>query len=308
MNKIAKKVILIGGGDGLVGRHIISLIDKNEYDIVVLSRSKKKSEVSGVQYAVWDTDSKTMDDIPAPDHIINLAGAGIADERWTPARKNLLISSRVNSAATIKKYLQSHNLTPRSYISASAVGYYGNRSNEVLTEQSSAGHEFMSDCCMQWEDAAQETGSYCQRHIILRIGIVLSAAGGALPKMLMTKSFGLFNYFGTGNQYYPWIHIDDLCRIFIQAIENETYNGVYNAVAPQEITNKNMMREIMEICPFKGLLLPAPAFMLKLILGEMARVVLNSDRVIPQRLSAVGFSFTYTKAGEAVRELIHAST
>jgi uncharacterized protein len=300
-----KKTILIAGGDGLVGKHLVQNLDISRYNIIILSRKKKMSDQDGVVYAVWDTDKKTIEDIPHPHHIINLAGAGIADSRWSEKRKNELVSSRVNSAETIKAYLSKHNIHPDSYISASAVGYYGERGTEILTENSKPGGEFLSECCIAWEKAAFETGKLCGRTVILRIGIVMSLLGGALPKMLMTKGGGIFNYFGSGDQFYPWIHITDLCRLCIESMENPDFNGIYNAVAPQEITNKDMMEEIMEVGEMKGLLFSAPKFMLRLMLGEMANVVLNSNRVSADKLLQAGFNFKFRKVGQAVKHILH---
>lgn len=295
-----KQTILIAGGDGLVGKHLVNIIDTSKYHVIILSRKKKISHQTGVEYAVWDTDKKTIDDIPSPDHIINLAGAGIADQRWTDQRKKELIASRVNSAETIKNYLKLHKIHPTTYVSASAVGYYGDRGTEILTENSLPGNEFLSECCIAWEKAAEDAGALCSRTIILRIGIVISSLGGALPKMLMTKNLGVFNYFGKGNQYYPWIHITDLSRLCLESIENQQFNGVYNAVAPQQLTNKEMMKDIMQTGGMKGLLVPAPEFSLRWMLGEMANVVLNSDRILSGRLLNSGFNFEHDKVGEAV--------
>jgi uncharacterized protein (TIGR01777 family) len=300
----SKEVIWIAGGDGLVGKHLVNLIDKNKYHVIVLSRKPKVSHQSGIEFKVWNTDLQTIEPSPSPNHIINLAGAGIADERWTAKRKALLISSRVNSALTIRKYLETNKINPKTYISASAVGFYGHRNDELLTEDSHPGSEFMSECCVLWEDAAKEVGSLCQRTVILRIGIVMSMLGGALPKMLMTEKVGIFNYFGSGNQYYPWIHISDLSTLIITSIENTNYSGIYNAVSPQEITNKNMMSQIMQSIESDGLLMSAPSFMLKLLLGEMSAVVLNSNRVSAQKLLTTGFDFQFTDTGSAVNDVL----
>jgi uncharacterized protein len=177
MSTSNKQIILIAGGDGLVGRHLVNIIDTSKYHVIILTRKKKISQQAGVEYAVWDTGKKTIDDIPKPDHIINLAGAGIADQRWTEQRKTELIESRVNSAETIKNYLKLHNIHPVTYVSASAVGYYGDRGNEILTENSLPGNEFLSECCVAWEKAAFDAGTHCSRTIILRIGIVMSSLG-----------------------------------------------------------------------------------------------------------------------------------
>jgi uncharacterized protein (TIGR01777 family) len=304
MNTEHKKVIWLAGGDGLVGRRFAETLDQSNYRLVVLTRKQKSAESEFLSYAQWDTNAHKIYHAPAPDVIINLAGAGIADQRWTSQRKKELVDSRVNSARTIETYLREKGHSPELYISASAVGYYGDQGDRQLTEADSPGNEFMSVCCEAWEKAASETGQLCRRFVILRIGIVLTLKGGALPKMLMTRKAGIFNYFGNGAQYYPWIHIDDLCKIMLAAIEDSTYEGVFNAVSPQEITNKDMMKEIVKTNGFFGILIPAPAFVLKVILGEMSKVVLNSNRVKPVRLLANNFRFQFVKAGDAVKDLL----
>ena len=162
----------------------------------------------------------------------------------------------------------------------------------------------MSDCCVAWENAATDTGRLCQKTVLLRIGIVLSTRDGALPKMLMTKAAGVYNYFGDGSQYHPWVHIDDLAKMIIFAMESSQVSGIYNAAAPQQITNKEMMREIMTALDSKGILLPAPIFALRLLLGEMANVVLNSNGVDVKKMLDTGFKFQYVTCGVAVRDLV----
>lgn len=299
-----KEIIWIAGGDGLVGKKLVQLIDTSRYAVYILTRKNHTANNLETHYIQWNTDHFTINTNILPDHIINLAGAGIADERWSAARKKLLISSRVNSAKTIQQYIETHNIKPKTYISASAVGFYGHRDDELLTEESNPGNEFMADCCVQWEEAAHEVGTLCDRKIILRIGIVLSAQGGALPKMLMTRKIGVFNYFGNGHQFYPWIHISDLCQLIIDVLHKPEYQGIYNAVAPQQITNKNMMKEILQTNQMKGFLFPAPTFVLKLILGEMSAVILNSNRVSAQKLIDAGFQFQFTDVGTAVKNII----
>lgn len=304
MHQHNQKIIWIAGGDGLVGRQLAEKADKEKYIVYILTRKHHQPERNGIQFIHWNTDKEEIDSDMIPDIIMNLAGAGIADARWTKARKDLLISSRVKSASTIEKYLKKHNASPELYISASAVGFYGDRGTVVLDEGSAPGHEFMSDCCQQWEEAALRAGTFCQRTVILRIGIVLSMLGGALPKMLMTRNMFLFTYFGSGNQYYPWIHMDDLVDLILVCAEDTSYQGIYNAVAPQQITNKDMMASIMKACGMKGILMSAPAFALQLAMGEMSRVVLNSNRIDTGKLARAGFQWKYTEVGNAVKHLL----
>ncbi|MBK9737679.1 MAG: NAD-dependent epimerase/dehydratase family protein [Saprospiraceae bacterium] len=172
-----KETILIAGGTGLVGNALLGWIDYKKYDVILLSRLIGGNSKSGVNIVKWDPDTLTIDILPQVDHVINLAGAGIADMRWTESRKSVLVSSRVNSALTLEKYIKSLKTKPKTYISASAVGYYGDRGSEILTEASCPGDEFMSECCIKWENAARAAGAECNRTVILRIGIVLSVLG-----------------------------------------------------------------------------------------------------------------------------------
>ncbi len=298
-----KKTILLAGGSGLVGSRLLELIDYSKYSVHVLSR-KKKSDTDDITYFTWDF--KKMEGEEGAlnvDYIINLTGAGIADSRWTKARKELLISSRTNSAKLIKEGLEKTKHKPKAYISASAIGYYGDRGSEILSVDSPVGSGFMAECCDLWEQSAHELEPLVDRLIINRIGIVLSTKGGALPKILMTKTVGVYNYFGSGSQYYSWIHIDDLCNIFLQNIEDTSMVGVYNGVSPKPLTNKEFTVEIKNT--LGGLAaLPAPKFGLRLLLGEMADVVLNSNRVIPSRLLQTNFPYDYSDLGLAVKDLI----
>lgn len=302
-SKVMKETILIAGGTGLVGSRLLEMIDYTKYSVNILSRKKKK-DTENINYFTWDFEKMEIEDgAVQADYIINFTGAGIADARWTNARKKLLISSRVDSAKLIKQGLENTEHRPKAYISASAVGYYGDRGSEKLTEDSPAGEGFMADCCKIWEDSALELKHLVDRLIINRIGIVLSTKGGALPKILMTKAVGVYNYFGSGSQYYSWIHIDDLCRMFLKNISENTMTGIYNAVAPKPLTNKDFTIKIKEA--LGGIAaLPAPKFGLRLLLGEMADVVLNSNRVYPNRLEENNFHFDNSDLGLAVKDLV----
>lgn len=299
-----KETILIAGGTGLVGSRLLEMIDYTKYTVNILSR-KKKEDTENINYFTWDFNKMEIEKgALRADYIINFTGAGIADERWTNARKKLLISSRVESAKLIKKGLEQSGHKPKAYISASAIGYYGDRGSEKLTEASPVGKGFMAECCKQWEDSAQELNTLVDRLVINRIGIVLSTKGGALPKILMTKAVGVYNYFGSGSQYYSWIHIDDLCRIFLRNITDDSMSGIYNAVVPKSLTNKEFTVDIKN--SLGGIAaLPAPKFGLRLLLGEMADVVLNSNRVSPERLVDDKFHYDYSDLGLATKDLIN---
>ncbi len=297
-----KQSIVIAGGSGLVGQALLRQIDRSIYDVYILSRQAKESK--DVHFVRWDTNSKTIDLDFVPDHIINLAGAGIADGLWTTSRRRELIDSRVNSAKTIAMFLSKHESKPKSYVSASAIGYYGDRGSEILTETSALGKGFLAECCKQWEDAAHHVGAKCERAVILRIGIVLSTLDGALPKMLMTSKLGVYNYFGNGSQFYSWIHIDDLCKMILTSIADKGINGTYNAVTPDPLTNKTFMQEIMKALDSHGLLLPVPTFGLRLAMGEMADVVLNSNRVSADKWKNIGFQYGYSTLDTAIKDVV----
>jgi len=298
------KKILIAGGTGLVGSRLVERLIEHGHHVHILSRNKRASS-SEVSYYTWDINKGTIDlKALEADVLINLAGAGIADKRWTSARKKLLVDSRVKTMDLLRKGLEEIGKKPEAIICASAIGYYGDRNNEELVETSAPGEGFMADCCMKWEEAAAALSEYTDRHSILRIGIVLSTLGGALPKVLMTRSIRVLNYFGNGAQYYSYIHIDDLCLIIEQCISDPAYTGIINGVAPEPLTNKEFTQSIGQALPGSYAVLPAPKFGLRLALGEMADVVLNSNRVLPERLEKLGFQYNFPDLESAIRDLV----
>lgn len=303
-----RKKILIAGGTGLVGSHLQSILDPEKYIVHILTRSKK-SNTDRVKYFTWDTKSGHIENNSVKvDYIINLAGSGIADKRWTSDRKKEIVESRTKSIALICQALSELNHRPDCIISASAIGYYGDRSDEELNVDSHPGKGFMSETCIKWEESGSQFQAFTDRLIMIRIGIVLSTLGGALPKMLITKKLNLLNYFGSGQQYYSWIHINDLCRLLLEMSEGSSYNGIYNGVSPNPITNKEMMDEISVALGGNYWILPAPAIGLRIAIGEMADVVLNSNKVYPNRISKTNFNFQFSNATKAIKNLIESKT
>ena len=293
------KKVLIAGGSGLVGQALIKHFPEDSYHIHILSRSKR-ANTPKVSYFQWDLDKEEIDlEALKVDVIINLTGAGIADKRWSKSRKEVLIQSRTKSATLIAKGLEQLDHQVDQYIGASAIGFYGSRESEWMDEESMPGEGFLSECSLLWEEAHQKLEPLVRHWSMVRIGIVLSHDGGALPKMLMTKSIGVYNYFGDGQQYYSWIHIEDLCRLFTFIID-QNLEGVYNGTAPERIPNKTMMESFLEETNLSGILLPAPAFALKLAMGEMSAVVLDSCRASSQKIQEAGFSFEYPNAWDII--------
>lgn len=296
--------VLITGGTGLIGSRLsVALVSKG-YQVIHLSR-KENLKATFPAYK-WNIDNGEVDirALEEADYIVHLAGAGVADKPWTAKRKQLIIDSRVKSGALLQQKLKEIGKRPKAIVCASASGFYGNRVDEKLDESASKGQGFLSDVVEKWEAANDGFKDVTDRLTQLRIGIVLSTQGGALQKMLPSYKFRIGAYFGSGEQYYSWIHIDDLVDMFTHAIEEETVNGTYNAVAPNPVTNKYLAELIGKVTGKPALLVPAPAMVLRLVLGEMSAVVLDGARLSTGKIRATGFDYTYVNVNSALRDLI----
>jgi uncharacterized protein (TIGR01777 family) len=298
------KSILIAGGTGLVGSRLSALLEAHGYQVRLLSR--KPGMVDGRQAFSWkpskgEIDPSALEGLHA---VINLAGAGIADARWTEARKKLIIDSRVDGTHLLAQKLSELPKPPKVYLAASAMGIYGDRGDAWMEEQSAPGNDFLSKSTLAWEQAIDEVEQRGIRTVRLRIGIVLSTKGGALEKMMLPAKFRLGTYFGNGRQWYSWIHIDDLCQMFLFALENEALHGAYNAVSPNPERNRAFTLAIGEALDKPVLPLPAPAFGLRLAMGEMASVILNSTRVRADKIQQAGFRFQFPELVPALRDVL----
>ncbi|MFN7117744.1 MAG: TIGR01777 family oxidoreductase [Saprospiraceae bacterium] len=298
------KTVLIGGGSGLVGKRLSELLRERGYTVQHLSRTPNPN--AEFPRFGWDLQQGTIDQaaVERADIIINLAGEGIADGRWTPARKKRIIASRVDSTRLLIKALQQSEKQPQAFISSAAVGYYGNRGDRLLHESDEPGKGFLTESCLEWEKAIEEATVTGIRTVALRIGVVMSTQGGALEKMLIPLRFFMATYFGNGGQWYSWIHIDDLCRMFLFAIENEQLSGFYNAVAPNPETNKDLTKTLAKASGKPALVMPVPGFMLRLIFGEMADTILFSTRVTSEKIEQAGFEFRFPRLEPALRDLL----
>ena len=296
--------LLITGGTGLIGTRLIELLG-DSYEVNVLTRSPRPSQ-GNVHYYKWDPKEKSMDEkaLEGVEAIINLAGAGIADKRWTDERKKVILDSRVDSAATLAKYLKDKSEKPSVYIGASAVGYYGDRGETRLKEGDDPGEGFLSDVTVAWEEAHEIVTELIDRSMILRIGIVLSTKGGALKEILKPSAVGAYGYFGKGEAYYAWVHIDDICGMMIAGLTDDRYGGVYNGTAPEPLTNKDLVKAAKKGKNGFGLVMPVPVLALKLAMGEMTEMLTNSTRAIPQNLMEENYSYKYEDAALAIKDLI----
>ncbi|MCC7245310.1 MAG: TIGR01777 family oxidoreductase [Saprospiraceae bacterium] len=297
------KVVLIAGGSGLVGSKMSALFAQAGYEVRCLTRRPAQQHDFAWNPSSGQIDDRALDNVNI---LVNLAGAGIADKRWTKKRKEEIIESRTESNRTLANALQRSGVKPDCFLSASAIGYYGNTGEVWVTEtMPSADKSFMVECCRLWEKSAQEVAAFCGRTCVFRIGIVLAAEGGALAEIARPMKFGVGAWFGGGYAWYSWIHRDDLCRMFIAAAERSQYEGVYNAVAPNPVRNKVFVKAVRKALHSPALLAPAPEFALKLVLGEMSAVVLNSNRISGEKIVKAGFKFEFPELAAALAEVFH---
>jgi uncharacterized protein (TIGR01777 family) len=296
--------ILITGASGLIGKRLTEMLLEKGYQVAHLSRSKKSAPVPSF---VWDVDAGEIDitALEGISTIIHLAGAGVADKRWSHSRKEEILQSRVKSTQLLFNTLLNNPNQVKSFISASAIGYYGfGTSDEVFHEQSQFGSDFLANVTREWEEDVDKISSLRMRVAKLRIGIVLSDKGGALVEMAKPIRLGFGSPLGSGKQYLSWIHLDDLCAMFIKAVETDLMQGAYNAVSGNWVTNKEMTKTIAKILN-KPLWLPnVPAFVLKLVVGQMAEIVLNGSKVSADKIKSTGFNFKYTDLDQALESLL----
>ena len=302
-NKSLMSHILIAGGTGLVGSRLCTLLQERGYEVALLSR---KASSNGIKTYQWDPSAGSIapEAVETASAVINLAGAGIADSWWTSARKRLIIDSRTESTAVLKKAIETTTHQVATYLSASAIGYYGDTGDSWLEESASAGNGFLAESTQAWENAFHEVENLNIRAAAFRIGIVLTPKGGALEKILLPFHARIGSYFGNGRQWYSWIHIDDLCRMFIHALESPDIRGIYNAVAPHPATNKNFVETISRVLGGPHLIAPVPAFLLRTGMGEMADVILNSNRVSAKKIQTTGFEFRFPELEQALKDLL----
>lgn len=300
--------VIITGGTGLIGRALSSNLIQDKYEVIVLSRnpSRHTDMPSGVKVEKWDAVSaEGWGHLADGAHaIINLAGAGIADGRWTEKRKELLISSRVNAGKAVVEAVAAAKIKPEVVIQASGVGYYGTHANNnKLSEDAAQGNDFPAEICAVWEPATAPVKEMGVRHVITRIGVVLSNDGGALPKMMMPFNTGIGGPVGSGEQWMSWIHIDDAVTVMRYLMATPSASGVYNVTSPGAVVNRVFAGKIGTVLS-KPAFLPAPTFVMKLLFKEMSTLLLDGQRVYPSRLMTEKFRFKYTDVETALRNLL----
>jgi uncharacterized protein (TIGR01777 family) len=296
--------VLITGGSGLVGKKISELLMSKGYSVGHLTRSvSQKSD--NLKRFFWDVENGIIEEnaVPWADHIIHLAGETVG-QRWTKSAKQKILQSRVDSTLLLAEHLKKNAHHLKSFICASAIGYYGeDTGDKLLIEESPLGNGYLADVAANWESAADAATSFTDRMVKIRIGIVLSKEGGALDKMVLPIKWGVGSALGSGNQWMSWIHINDLSNMFLYALE-KPIQGVFNGVGLNPVINNDFTR-ILAHHLRRPLILPnVPASVLKLMLGDMSILALGSNKVEPVAFLKEGFTFEFTKLDEALESLI----
>ncbi len=297
------KNILITGATGLIGRKLVPLLLQQGHRVSILSR--KQSEIKGAKVFLWDVKQQTVDlaAFEGIDTVVHLAGAGIADKKWTPEHKQEVIDSRVQSTRLLYQSIKDANAPVNSFVSASAIGYYGDRGEEILTENSEPGTGFLADCCVLWEEAVNEGIGLGLRVVKIRVGLVLSKEDGALAAMEKPIRYFVGAPLGNGKQWMPWIHLDDMVNIFAKAVNDTTMAGAYNGCSPAPVTNELFTKSIAKQLGRPVWPIHVPAFVLKAVLGEMSIMPLMSSNTSSQKLLDAGYKFAYLDLDSALNAI-----
>jgi len=300
---LKSKHILITGASGLIGTRLTKILLEDGYQVTHLSRSREHDK--GVRTFLWDVDKSwiepgTFEDI---DSIVHLAGAGIADQPWTEKRKQEIIDSRVKSTALLREELSNMQHQVKAFVSASGINYYGTSEEKIFKESDVAGTDFLANVAWLWEQEVQKITALSIRVVELRTGMVLSNKGGAMDEFVKPIRWYVGAPLGSGNQWMSWIHIDDLCKIYIHALENESMQGAYNAAAPEAVTNREFMKTVAKALGRPILLPPIPKFFLKFLLGEMVSMAVEGSRVSSKKIQDSGFNFEFDKLENALKNL-----
>lgn len=303
---MAKENILITGGTGFIGNKLTDLLIQSGYTVSILSRNNKQNS-NTISYYKWDVEKNYIDDeaVLNADYIIHLAGENIAAKRWTPKRKTQIINSRENSIRIIYDVLKKNDKKLKAFISASGIGFYGAFNGETIcSETTPAAEDFLGLTCQKWEAAADTISSLNIRTVKIRTGLVVGKNEGFLNKMIPIFKYGFGSVLGSGNQYMPWIHIDDMCSIYLQAIQNESMVGVYNAAINDNTTNVTFSKIVAKIYGYSIWLPKVPTFILEIVLGEMSKIITKGRRVYSDKIQKTGFEFKYKDLETALRNCL----
>ena len=297
--------VLINGASGLIGTSLCQSLSNSNHQPVALSRSSKAARLPDIETHQWDpqTGPPPLGAFDGVDAVVNLAGEPLDAHRWNDEQKKRISESRVVTTKNLVDGLRSNNHKPAVFVSGSAVGFYGDRGEEQLDESSAAGTGFMSEVCQDWEREAWSATEFGIRVVQVRTGVVLSSEGGALKKMLAPFKLGLGGRLGSGKQWFPWIHIDDIAGIFHHAIVTSTLKGPVNGVAPEAVTNAEFTRKLARAL-HRPAFMPVPETALRVLMGEMAEVLFASQRVVPKAALASNYTFRVPLLAVALTDLV----
>ena len=299
-----KKNVLISGGSGFVGSHLTTLLLAKGFTVSILSRNEKNNK-KDIFYYKWDVAKQFIEEeaVLKADYIIHLAGENIGEKRWTANRKAAIIDSREQSTLLLYSVIKKNNKQLDAFISASAIGFYGAINGpEICTEATPPENDFLGYACQKWEDSIDFIENLNIRTVKIRTGLVLGKNEGFLEKLVPLFKYRLGAVLGTGQQYMPWIHIDDLCNIYWQAIKNNEMSGPYNAAINDNTTNEIFSKTLAQLFGYHIWLPNVPAFILETALGEMSKIVLTGRRVSSDKIEQTGFKFKYTSLKEALKD------
>ena len=297
--------VLITGGTGLIGRRLVNMLLDKGHEVILLSR--RPGSRNDIPVFLWDPEKGEMDEnaLEGVEIIVHLAGLNIGDKRWTPERKRRIVDSRVKSGELLLQALHSGRFQPRAYISASAIGYYGaSTSDKIWDEGAPPGEDFLGQCCLLWEAVGAGFEALGIRTVMVRTGVVLSRQGGALKKLSLPVSLGAGAPLGSGKQFFPWIHMEDLCGIFLHVLEGQGLKGPYNAVAPEHASNREFTRNLARVMRRPMFLPGIPAPLLRLMLGERSLMLLEGSRVSSEKIRASGYSFRFPELEMALKDIL----
>ncbi|WP_267293622.1 TIGR01777 family oxidoreductase [Parachryseolinea silvisoli] len=299
------KNILITGASGLIGTHLTELLQREGRHVAHLSRSNRGNKTTTF---LWHIAQAKLDvaALQGTDTIVHLAGAGVGEKRWTDSYKKEILESRTHSTRLLYDTLRQHPHTVKTFVSASAIGYYGFEDNDsLLTEEHPSGKDFMAQVTRAWEEEVDRIATLGIRVVKIRIGIVLAAEGGALEQMAKPVKLFVGAPLGTGRQNVSWIHIHDICRMFIKAMDDEAMQGPYNGTGPYAITNCELTKAIGKAIGRPVFMPPVPGVVLKMLIGQMAEVVLTGSNVSSKKIQGEGFQFQFKTLEGALKDLLH---
>ncbi|MFE3868611.1 TIGR01777 family oxidoreductase [Flavobacterium sp. LS2P90] len=301
-----KRNVLISGGSGFIGKRLTSLLIQKGYSVSILSRNEKQNTAE-ISYYKWDVSTQFIEEdaVLKADYVIHLAGENIAEKRWTKKRKYEIITSREQSTQLIYSVLKKNNKVLEAFVSASAIGIYGAVNGaEICTEETPPANDFLGYTCQKWEGSLDFIEYLHIRTVKIRTGLVLGKDDGFLKKLLPVFKRRLGAALGSGNQYMPWIHVDDLCNMYCHAIANSSMVGPYNAAINDNTNNTIFSKTLAKVLGYSLWLPNVPAFLIKLAMGEMAKIVLTGRRVSSDKIESTGFQFKYKKLDEALKDCL----